>query len=66
MIPMNDANDIAWTAETATKGSMKMSEVFNYGTECFAGSDAGTSGNYWYGNFPVARTFPCTCYTESY
>ena len=32
MIPMNDANDIAWTAETATKGSMKMSEVFNYGT----------------------------------
>ena len=35
-------------------------------TECFAGSDAGTSGNYWYGNIPVARTFPCTCYTESY
>ncbi len=32
MIPMNDANGIAWTAETATKGSMKMSEVFNYGT----------------------------------
>ena len=32
MIPMNDANTVAWTAETATKGSMKMSEVFNYGT----------------------------------
>lgn len=32
MIPMDDANGIAWRAETATKGSMKMSEVFNYGT----------------------------------
>ena len=32
MIPMDDANGIAWIAETATKGSMKMSEVFNYGT----------------------------------
>ncbi|MCS3144325.1 hypothetical protein NXY40_21575 [Phocaeicola vulgatus] len=32
MIPMNDANDIAWTAGNSYKGFCKMSEVFNYGT----------------------------------
>ena len=32
MIPMDAAGNIAWTAETAEKGSMKMSEVFNFGT----------------------------------
>jgi hypothetical protein len=32
MIPMKDDGTIAWAAETATKGSMKMSEVFNFGT----------------------------------
>ncbi|MDE8712533.1 hypothetical protein PZH41_25115, partial [Phocaeicola vulgatus] len=50
MIPMNDANDIAWTAETATKGSMKMSEVCNYGT--------GAAANYNI-TFATSKTTEC-------